>query len=765
MRKRIGIVGHSEEGLALIPLLEANPDVEICAIVSDDLDLARSRLAGIEPGLEQRFEGQLSESPELLRGMTALVAVIDAEAGPVFQDFLTEAPERGIQVTTPLIAKMLYAFGRVDASRNPDLLHTLGEILESYNLTVDRSGLLSRILQIAVGATGADRGSLMLYDEKLGQLYVEVAIGIERELIPKIRVSPGQGISGLAFQSRQAILVHGKPDRAQFRIVRERDDVESASSAPLIHDERVLGVLNLSHARQQGAFDEEDLQFVEQLATLDAKIISRAQEYHGLLRDSAQLHSQQQVQEIMGTSDPLTRRLSRICQFIAHELENGICHLYLHDAEADSLQLHASSLPLDLLSSPLVIRSGVGLHGFSAGTREPVFMAESLNGRSACVAIYPLLAREELIGVLSMEGALSGGALQLIRDKIEASARALSEELSDALREFQMDRENTRMTAITEAASLMNVVRESAELHRRITTSAAMILEAEHAVLRLLDEATGLYQIRSYFGSAEAEGQTPLFNLEKALSMQSIEQRQSLRLIEIEERPDLAEYDADVNTALVQPISRGARIVGTLALLNRAACDTFSSDYFSQGDDKTLARFLEHARQALERVHECEAVRHHQRFDTLTGLPNAIHLRERLEQEVSRALPSGQALWVVHLEIGGLPQLLEGQRESEGDRLVVAIAQELQAELRDFDVLARTLPDGFDILIPDPPADEPSALLGPLARRVREAIRREPDPGLAGQISLHFGYAQFPRDGQTSRQLLEHARARTVTND
>ena len=765
MRKRIGIVGHSEEGLALIPLLEANPDVEICAIVSDDLDLARSRLSAIEPGLELRFENKLSSSTDLLRATTGLVALIDADAPRAFQEFLNEVPERGIQVTTPLIAKLLYAFGPVDASRKPDLLATLGEILESYNLTVDRAGLLSRILQIAVGATGADRGSLMLYDEKLGQLYVEVAIGIERELIAKIRVAPGQGISGLAFQGRQAILMHGKADRAQFRIVRERDDVESAISAPLIHDSRVLGVLNLSHGRQQGAFDEEDLQFVEQLATLDAKIIARAEEYHSLLRDSAQLHAQQRVHEILEDGEPLSRRLSQICRFVADELESGICHLYLYDQEADSLQLHASSLPLDLLASPLTIRSGIGLHGWCIRSREPVFLSNALNGRSACFAIYPLLARDEILGVLSMEGAVSPSSLELIRDKIDASARSLSEELSDSLREARMERENTRMTAITEAAALMNGSQESAELHRRITTSAAMILEAEHAVLRILDEATGRYQIRSYFGSAETDEQTPLFGLEKSLSMQAIEQRRSLRLIDIDERPDLTEFDADVSTALVQPITRGARIVGTLALLNRAARDAFSSDYFSEGDDKTLSRFLEHARHALERVHEREAVRHHQRFDTLTGLPNAMHLRERLEQEVARALRSGQSLWVLHLEIGGLPQLLEGQRESEGDRLVISIAQELQAELRDFDVLARTLPEGFDMLIPDPPADEPSALLGPLARRVREAVRREPDPALAGQISLHFGYAQFPRDGQTSRQLLENARAHTVTND
>ena len=138
MRKRVGIVGHSEEGLGLIPLLEANPDIEICAIVTSDPDEARANLARIEPGFENRFGSILTRDLGQVLSTAGLVALIDADAPESLRAGLVEAPERGIQITTPLIAKLLYAFGPIDASRKPDLLQTLGEILESYNLTVDR---------------------------------------------------------------------------------------------------------------------------------------------------------------------------------------------------------------------------------------------------------------------------------------------------------------------------------------------------------------------------------------------------------------------------------------------------------------------------------------------------------------------------------------------------------------------------------------------------------------------------------------------------
>jgi diguanylate cyclase (GGDEF)-like protein len=174
--------------------------------------------------------------------------------------------------------------------------------------------------------------------------------------------------------------------------------------------------------------------------------------------------------------------------------------------------------------------------------------------------------------------------------------------------------------------------------------------------------------------------------------------------------------------------------------------------------------FSEHAQHALAQVHERDAARHHRRFDELTGLPNASHLRERVEEEIARSAGRGRPLVLVRLQVAGLGERLDSQREDEGDRLVLAIAQELRAELRDFDVLARTAPDTFEILIPEPDADV-SSLLGPLARRAHEAIRSDPEPDLIDRTQLRFGYAVYPEDGATSTQLFERARTPRIESD
>jgi diguanylate cyclase (GGDEF)-like protein len=283
-----------------------------------------------------------------------------------------------------------------------------------------------------------------------------------------------------------------------------------------------------------------------------------------------------------------------------------------------------------------------------------------------------------------------------------------------------------------------------------------MILEAEHALLRLQDEATGKFQIRSYFGSAETDEQAALFALEKELAIDAIRRRSTLRVPDLSARPDLAGRRAGVSSALVQPLKRDARVVGTLSVLGRVTREPGSGDSFVADDERVLGRLVEHAQGALATVQERERARRRQRHDDLTGLPNAAYLRERLEEEVARSSGRGRAVALIRLRVTGLGPVLDTQREAEGDRLVLSIAQELRGGLRDFDVLARVAPDTFEMLLPEPDG-EVSQLLGPLARRVRDAIRREPDPSLGDRLSLEFGYALFPADATSARALVERA--------
>lgn len=763
MRKRLAIVGHSEEGLSLIPLLEANPDVEVCGILTDQPLQAMHVLSRAEPALAERFWDRITSDASEILQTAGLTALIDAAPAASLRQILDQASDRGLQVTTPLIAKLLYAFGPVDASRKPELLRTMGEILESYNLTVDREGLLQRILQIAVGATGADRGSLMLYEEDRHELVAVAAIGIERELLPKIRVAPGEGIAGLAFQQRRTILLHGKADRARYQVLRERNDIESAISTPLIYDGRPLGVLNLSHALARGAFDEEDLQFVEQLAALDAKFITRAQEHRSLRRDSLLLRAQSGVRESLEGDRRLTVRLSEVCSYAAGELDRGLCHVYLYDPDLHVLVLVASSARIDPLAPPVRLAPGQGLPGRVAEAREPLVIEEAEGEVRSWLGVYPLLARGELLGVMSMESSGAGDASDLLHEKLGAITRTLSDALSDVLRETRMQRETTKLAAIAESASVLSRADGSAELHRSIASAAAMILEAEHSILRLQDPRSGGFQVRSYFGSTETDAEDRLLAMEKQLSITAIQNQAPVLVIDVSSYEGLGSFDVEVDSAIVHPLRRGGHVIGTLSVLGKVANDPLAGERFNEADQKVLTRLADQVTQVLGQVEARESALQHQRFDDLTRLPNRAHLRERLAQELSRSSRSGQRLALIRFSIEELDNLLLHQTEGEGSGLVQSIAQELRAGLRDFDVLARSEADTFHIIVPEFES-EISELLGPLARQAREVMRHAPENVVEG-LKLEIGYAVFPDEGQTAKALLDRAAQPRITED
>ncbi len=760
MRKRIAIAGHSEEGLGLIPLLEANPAVEVCAIYTPDPGAAHAGLACVDPHLASRAAALVTSDLEAVLRIPGLTAVVDADLPRDAASLLDEAPERGVQVTTPLIAKLLYAFGPIDGTRKPDLLQALSELLESYNLTVDRDGLLSRILQIAVGSTGADRGSLMLHDPDADLLRADVAIGIEKEVLPKIRVRPGEGISGRAFSERRPILLRGKADHERYSIARERSDVAAAISAPLVHGDRTLGVLNLSHATDVDAFDQEDLDFVANLARVDAKIITRAEEYHRLLADSASLREQRELREILSAPAPLARRLSRAARYTVDALGAGSCQLYVHDAEHAALVLRGSSEP-DAPLAGMRLSSETGLCSWAAREREPLVMTSPIGTATACVAVLPLTARGQRLGLLAFDGVLARARPAELRERVTSLAASLGAVLHDLLRELHMARETRRSATLSELAARLGSARESSDLHRIVVTSASGLVDAHHAVLRLLD-AEGRLVVRAYSGGASREQQPHLLELESSLALACLREHAPLRVPSLHGE-GWSGLGLEASPGLVAPVRHAGHAVGTLSVLGRAADGRLLTDGFDAEDQTALERLAEQAHASLMSLEERERSHTHERFDVLTGLPNGVQLGERLEQEIARC-GAGRALIVVSVHLPALDELCAWMEVSAAAKLIRALASDLRACVREFDVVARTGGDSFQLLLPEPDRDA-TAVIGDVARHLRAAVQREIGPDAPEAFPMRFGYAVYPDDGSTARSLMDACTRPRVTSD
>jgi diguanylate cyclase (GGDEF)-like protein len=107
-----------------------------------------------------------------------------------------------------------------------------------------------------------------------------------------------------------------------------------------------------------------------------------------------------------------------------------------------------------------------------------------------------------------------------------------------------------------------------------------------------------------------------------------------------------------------------------------------------------------------ERIRMEELVRHQATHDALTGLPNRLLFRERLEAAIASAeTPCALA----YIDIDGFKGVNDSEGHAAGDELLKAIAGRIDARTRDSDTVARLGGDEFAVLLHGTP-DGPSAL-------------------------------------------------------
>ena len=119
-----------------------------------------------------------------------------------------------------------------------------------------------------------DRCSLMLLDPAGETLLIAAQRGIDPQLATQIRVRIGQGVAGWVAHNRKPLFVRVKQD-AEGADRSGRDDYNSDSfiCAPLVYNNRVWGVLNLSNRREGQAFTELDLDRAQLVASVVAVVL------------------------------------------------------------------------------------------------------------------------------------------------------------------------------------------------------------------------------------------------------------------------------------------------------------------------------------------------------------------------------------------------------------------------------------------------------------------------------------------------------------
>jgi diguanylate cyclase (GGDEF)-like protein len=146
-------------------------------------------------------------------------------------------------------------------------------------------------------------------------------------------------------------------------------------------------------------------------------------------------------------------------------------------------------------------------------------------------------------------------------------------------------------------------------------------------------------------------------------------------------------------------------------------------------------------------------ISHLARYDALTGLPNRIHLRERMEDTLAAA--GSQPVAVMFVDLDQFKQVNDTLGHPRGDLLLRLVAERLRRIVRSSDIVARFGGDEFVIVqSPLSNAEEAAAL----ARRVVQSLSETYDvDGHQVVIGATVGIAMSPRDAIGPDHLLKIA--------
>ncbi len=282
------------------------------------------------------------------------------------------------------------------------------EVADVVNTTLDLDTTLKRVAELVRKVIDYDIFAILLLNEKSQELYFRFQVGYPRELAERLRVKVGEGVTGIAAERREAILVDDVSKEQGY--ISAVPNVRSELAVPLIVKNQLIGVLDLE-SPEPNHFTEEHKRLLTLIASRMAVGIENARLYTRSTRQARTLVLLNEIARELTSILNLDELLKRIAELLARLIDYQMFSILLLDPEGEKLQHRFSLRFQENIHLKHDVASGIGLVGYAAQHKQAVLVPDVskdsryvlLNPETRSELAVPLIYKDKVIGVLDLE--------------------------------------------------------------------------------------------------------------------------------------------------------------------------------------------------------------------------------------------------------------------------------------------------------------------------------------------------------------------------
>jgi phosphoserine phosphatase RsbU/P len=282
------------------------------------------------------------------------------------------------------------------------------EVADVVNTTLDLDTTLRRVAELVRKVIDYEIFGILLLNEKTQELYFRFQVGYAREIAERMRIRVGEGVTGIAAQRREAILVDDVSTDPRY--ISAVPNVRSELAVPLIIKNRLIGVIDIE-SPQPNHFTEEHKRLLTLIASRMAVGIENARLYTRTTRQARTLVLLNEIARELTSILNVDELLKRIAELLSRLIDYQMFSILLLDATGEKLQHRFSQRFLENIQLKHEIPLGRGVVGYAAQHKEAVLVPDvnkdpryvKANPETRSELAVPLVYKDKVIGVLDLE--------------------------------------------------------------------------------------------------------------------------------------------------------------------------------------------------------------------------------------------------------------------------------------------------------------------------------------------------------------------------